>query len=168
MLLLVSIASITAHGQTVTLYAVSTAAQSFDSAPLAVGSNQVARVSYFGGTSYSTKALDATMTVALDGVITNALSISGNLPVIAGPATIQVSAPYPSSVICTVSITDNAPPKSCLQTVSSTAVVIPSDTNGPVTIALESSADMVTWNAAQPGTYGVTTTNRFFRVRATR
>ena len=52
--------------------------------------------------------------------------------------------------------------------IPSNAVVIPADAAGPVTILLESSVDLVTWNSAQPGTYGTSTTNRFFRVRAIR
>jgi hypothetical protein len=55
-----------------------------------------------------------------------------------------------------------------LASIPSTAVAIPADSGGPVTIALESSVDMITWNAALPGTYGTSTTNRFFRVRAIR
>lgn len=50
----------------------------------------------------------------------------------------------------------------------STAVVIPSDATGPVEIVLESSPDLISWFAAQPGMYGATATNRFFRVRAVR
>ena len=45
-------------------------------------------------------------------------------------------------------------------------VVIPSDSSGPVEIILESSEDMVNWNSANPGTYGASTNERFFRVRA--
>jgi hypothetical protein len=48
----------------------------------------------------------------------------------------------------------------------STGVVIPSDATGPVQIRLESSADLVNWTDALPGTYGASSTNRFFRVRA--
>lgn len=47
-------------------------------------------------------------------------------------------------------------------------VVIPADAGGPVTVILESSTDMITWTAATPGTYGTSTTKRFFRLRATR
>lgn len=50
--------------------------------------------------------------------------------------------------------------------VPANAVVIPSDATGPVQIILESSSDLVNWNAALPGTYGSTYSNRFFRVRA--
>lgn len=46
------------------------------------------------------------------------------------------------------------------------AVVIPTDATGPVQIILESSADLVNWTSALPGTYGSSATNRFFRVRA--
>lgn len=48
------------------------------------------------------------------------------------------------------------------------AIVIPASTTGNVQIILESSPDLVNWNAANPGTYGASAgTNRFFRVRAT-
>ena len=50
--------------------------------------------------------------------------------------------------------------------ISSTAVVIPEDASGPVSIILESSTDLVTWTPANPGTYGSSTMRRFFRVRA--
>jgi hypothetical protein len=45
-------------------------------------------------------------------------------------------------------------------------VVIPSDATGPVNIILESSSDLVTWTAADPGSYGSSTVKRFFRIRA--
>ena len=48
------------------------------------------------------------------------------------------------------------------------SVVIPSEPAGNTEIILESSTDMVTWTAAQPGTYGSSSTKRFFRVRAQR
>lgn len=89
-----------------------------------------------------------------------------NLPVIAGPATFQVSSSGtgPGAVaVCTLQISR---PTSTFTPINT--VVIPDDTNGPVTIILESSADMVSWVAANPGTYGTTSSNRFFRVRAQR
>jgi hypothetical protein len=55
---------------------------------------------------------------------------------------------------------------SSITSVPSTAVVIPADAAGPVQIVLESSQDLVNWVPALPGTYGASTTNRFFRVRA--
>jgi hypothetical protein len=51
-------------------------------------------------------------------------------------------------------------------TVPTSAVVIPSDATGPVNVILESSTDLVTWTQANPGTYGASTSKRFFRVRA--
>jgi len=51
-------------------------------------------------------------------------------------------------------------------TIPTSAVVIPTDATGPVNVILESSTDLVTWTAANPGTYGASTTKRFFRVRA--
>jgi hypothetical protein len=46
-------------------------------------------------------------------------------------------------------------------------VVIPEDETGNVEIILESSKDLITWTAANPGIYDAATTEqRFFRVRA--
>jgi hypothetical protein len=96
-----------------------------------------------------------------------------NLPTIAGPATITlVNTTYiaatnifSSLAVCTI---QTSPASSTLPYSPSAAVVIPNDNGGPVTIILESSTDLVNWTAALPGTYGTTSTNRFFRVRATR
>ena len=52
--------------------------------------------------------------------------------------------------------------------VPNTGVVIPSDAAGPVSVKLESSTDLATWNEAQPGTYGTSSTARYFRLRAVR
>ena len=49
-----------------------------------------------------------------------------------------------------------------------TGVVVPADDKGPVNIIMESSVDLVNWNEAQPGSYGTTTSNRFFRLKAVR
>ena len=50
--------------------------------------------------------------------------------------------------------------------VPASAVVIPADSTGSVRIILESSVDLITWTEANPGTYGSSTSKRFFRVRA--
>jgi hypothetical protein len=50
--------------------------------------------------------------------------------------------------------------------VSSSAVVIPADAGGPVEVILESSVDLITWTRAEPGFYGSSTEQRFFRLRA--
>jgi hypothetical protein len=81
---------------------------------------------------------------------------------IIGPATISLQAQAYRG-LCTIELSN--PDDSFLP---NTAVVIPADSTGPVNIILESSADLVTWTAALPGTYGANTTNRFFRVRAQR
>jgi hypothetical protein len=80
-------------------------------------------------------------------------------PIVAGPARIGLSGG--GSSFCTVEVINPSG-----QLMPSTAVVIPADSTGPVKIILESSADLVNWNEALPGTYGTSTTNRFFRVRA--
>lgn len=81
-----------------------------------------------------------------------------------GPATVTIT----NSGLQPCFLTLQTYPDSTAQMTPSTAVVIPNDTNGPVTIILESSTDLVNWTAALPGTYGTTATNRFFRVRASR
>ena len=108
---------------------------------------------------------------------------SQNLPVVIGPATISLTnadgctTPLSYFTVQTVSLltdTNSTSTNSTTQTnpawqsIPSTAVVIPSDSNGPVIIVLESSVDMVNWVPALPGTYGTSSTNRFFRVRAQR
>lgn len=93
-----------------------------------------------------------------------------NKPILTGPATITVTAydsNYPDDVLCTLSLTPQNQTETN-QFTPNTGVVIPADSNGPVNIILESSVDLINWIPANPGTYGTTTTNRFFRVRATR
>ena len=96
-------------------------------------------------------------------------SAGNNMPIVAGPATIILSAGQnfgSSTSMCTISTESNQ----CVtnQFTPNTGVVIPADSGGPVNIILESSVDLINWIPADPGTYGTTTTNRFFRVRATR
>lgn len=50
--------------------------------------------------------------------------------------------------------------------VGATSVVIPSSSVGDVEIKIEQSADKVTWQECQPGTYDSSTVQRFFRLRA--
>jgi len=102
----------------------------------------------------------ATFLGSSDGVV-------ANLPTVVGPATITLSAGNINSgsglfAFCTIQTT------SSLNFTPSSSVVVPNDAGGPVTILLESSTDLITWTAANPGTYGTTSTNRFFRVRAQR
>ena len=90
-------------------------------------------------------------------------------PTIAGPADIYLlgSGGGTLNSLCSFSITRLAD-KLPVDSIPSNAIVIPADSSGQVQIILESSADLVTWNAATPGTYGAQTEKRFFRVRAQR
>jgi hypothetical protein len=82
-----------------------------------------------------------------------------------GPAAITLNNSYsPLIAICTIQTS----PASAANFTPSSSVVIPNDGAGPVTIILESSTDLINWTPAEPGTYGTTTSNRFFRVRAQR
>ena len=80
--------------------------------------------------------------------------------ILAGPG---VLAGPSSPIVITYAIIDNIDFSSSTPT---GIVVIPTDATGPVNIILESSTDLVTWTAATPGTYGSSTTKRFFRTRA--
>lgn len=86
-----------------------------------------------------------------------------NLPVIAGPATIKlVSISTTNHSLASISIKRiNAPN---ISTPTQT-VVIPDDGSGDREVRLESSTDLITWTATQPGLFTSGQTNRFFRVR---
>jgi hypothetical protein len=45
------------------------------------------------------------------------------------------------------------------------AAVLPADANGTFTVILESSMDLNTWTAANPGDYSGSASKRFFRTR---
>jgi hypothetical protein len=145
------------------------------SASFGVPSNVVAQVTHASCGTASGSQLAYKINVVINGQ-TNAFFPIGsspnnilNLPTIVGPATITLVNTYNSSppalAVCTIQ-TD--PATSTLNFTPSTAVVIPNDNGGPVTIVLESSTDLINWTPALPGTYGTTSSNRFFRVRATR
>jgi hypothetical protein len=86
--------------------------------------------------------------------------------VIAGPATLRARAGgYSPGQISffTASITRAG---STPSQVPMGAVVIPENPSGNYSVIMESSSDMITWTAANPGTYGGTEQKRFFRLRA--
>jgi hypothetical protein len=99
----------------------------------------------------------------LGSVTYGGLTLSAaNVPYfIPGPATLIGPAVTPAYFF--YKLRDNV---STTNTTPTSAVVIPTDATGPVNVILESSTDLVTWTAANPGTYGASTTKRFFRVRA--
>jgi hypothetical protein len=162
----------TIFGQTVSLVATAPVGGSGTSQILTIQTNQVASVLHvyvppdadLVGQPVRIPWVDVTIN-------SNTFEYKGAAnPVVAGPATIRVRVDNtntyyqtPISVYATVQVMDNEP-----QFSPSTAVVIPSDATGPVQIVLESSPDLVNWTPALPGTYGSSTTNRFFRVRAIR
>jgi hypothetical protein len=88
---------------------------------------------------------------------------------IAGPATIRAKAAGADSTsyagrsaFVTVSI---ARANSTPSTAPLNTVVIPESAAGIFSVLLESSTDLITWTAANPGSYGGGTAKRFFRVR---
>ncbi len=85
-----------------------------------------------------------------------------NLPQqLAGPFSLTVESGIGAIVVLTYEIVSTTPSTQIANT-----VVIPEDSNGPVQIVLEQSTDLISWTAANPGTYGATTQKRFFRLRA--
>jgi hypothetical protein len=68
--------------------------------------------------------------------------------------------------ICEYEITSTTTSNSSIQSISNTAVVVPSNAVGDVDVLLEQSTDMITWTQCLPGTYNASTQKRFFRVRA--
>ena len=90
------------------------------------------------------------------------LNANANFPHnISGPARIRSS--DAGTYFLTLRLKDNI---ATTTTIPTSAVVIPTDATGPVNVILESSTDLVTWTQANHGTYGASTTKRFFRVRA--
>ena len=93
-------------------------------------------------------------------LVTNRLP---NLTFFAGPGSLTL-APVPGcQAVATVNVVRSVPNSQLAST-----VVIPDDGGGPVQIILESSTDLITWTAANPGTYGTSNSKRFFRLRAVR
>ena len=174
-LLALILCSITAsiQAQTITLSTpFPSVAPSTNSTNFNVPSNVVAQITYAYCPANSGYSSSITVTVKGASAFYQSSASSGgvmsNLPTIVGPATITLTATCStfglSSVMafCTIQTT------SASSFTPSTSVVIPNDDGGPVTIILESSVDLVNWTSALPGTYGTTSSNRFFRVRAQR
>lgn len=90
-------------------------------------------------------------------------SLSSQIPqTVTGLTNVSVSGGWTTLKIETPSV-----PSVVSNYIPADAIVIPSSVTGNVQIILESSQDLVNWNAANPGIYGSTAgTNRFFRVRA--
>lgn len=118
----------------------------------------LARVLYLSNDTY--------LDVTIDGVIVQVDANDPdqvNLPVVAGPATIQVlNFNSLNAALATLSIkkADEVAPSTPTQT-----VVIPDDGAGDREVRLESSTDLVTWTATQPGIFSSSQDSRFFRLR---
>ena len=113
-------------------------------------------------------AYNTTAVFFLDGVRLNATPAGMMVP---GPANLEITIPDATppancGVVVTYRITDNDGTGGVQGLSNGAAVVVPEDASGPVQIILESSTDLVSWTEANPGTYGASTTRRFFRVRA--
>ncbi len=83
---------------------------------------------------------------------------------IAGPAVIRLTPGTDTgilSIMATFEVTRPAAPS----VTPSNAAVIPVDASGTFTVILESSTDLITWTAANPGDYSGNTVKRFFRTR---
>ena len=142
-------------GQTATLTITNGQLAKVISAKFTGGYAQIGISTGGGGFSYSASDVGSTSNVAG----------TAGPPTVAGPATITLNPSSQTfSALCTVEII--TPPAATGAFTPSTAVVIPADSGGPVTITLESSPDLINWTAALPGTYGTSTTNRFFQSHA--
>ena len=171
-LLLGLLSNFTVMAQTVSLVATAPVAGIGSSTPLLVSAGQVAKLLHAYSPPDANPEGDQTRTPIIEVTInTNSFEYVQKLDLtVAGPATIQLKVKNTNTyfqdtctVYATFQIISNDP-----QMTPSTAVVIPTDATGPVNIVLESSPDLVNWSGALPGTYGSSTTNRFFRVRAIR
>ena len=109
----------------------------------------------------------AQLEIATGGIVIPATPPNINWPQeVAGPATLRL-VPYSASptpaegYLLTLEVTRPASPS----VTPSNAAVIPVDANGTFTVILESSTDLITWTAANPGDYSGNTVKRFFRTR---
>jgi hypothetical protein len=139
--------------------------------PLIISSNETANVIFVGGASSAgviyqrTGGSSTTITLQSSTSSGGGGSVSSVSPLpLVGPATITIASG--AGTVLGIRIVNTDLTSSGTSSIPSTAVVIPQDATGPVQIILESSRDLINWNAATPGTYGSNATNRFFRVRA--
>ena len=86
--------------------------------------------------------------------------------IIQGPATLRARAQLSNPGFAYFMVIKQLSTSPGANSVSSTAVVIPTNSAGDVDVKLEQSADNVTWTECLPGTYNSSTVKRFFRLRA--
>ncbi len=131
---------------------------------LTLAAGESAKVKFFSGTESSTIPL---LSIALGGFTVPGFKPSVGFPVeYAGPAIFRIlpnadGVPSPEGWAMTFEVNRPASPS----VTPSNAAVIPVDANGTFTVILESSTDLITWTAANPGDYSGNTVKRFFRTR---
>jgi hypothetical protein len=133
-------------------------------AVLTLAAGESARVRY---SQASDESSISRLEIATGGIVIPATQPNPSYPQdVAGPATVRL-VPYSSAPILadgyliTLEVTRPASPS----VTPSNAAVIPVDANGTFTVILESSTDLITWTAANPGDYSGNTVKRFFRTR---
>ena len=165
---LMAIQSIVAS-EIMTLVTTNTTDPPFLSEAINLAAGDFAEIIYTSDSSILVKVLLGGKTLYLKSTNTgnSGIEFSPTIPKLVGPAEIYIERQGFASTneytgIATFKITRANSP---MTTVPSTAVVIPQDEDGQYEVILESSTDMITWTAAQPGTYGGDTVKRFFRTR---
>ena len=161
-------------GEAVTLTWTKDAPENAQTAVLTLAAGESAKVKWgtFGvigdpHTVYEGAQARFLFTVAGETRSTPLFSLQGQtyIPLeIAGPASIALRPLNESGqnyAIATLEVTRPASPS----VTPSNAAVIPVDANGTFTVILESSTDLITWTAANPGDYSGNTVKRFFRTR---
>jgi hypothetical protein len=130
-------------------------------AELTVQSNQTARILCWKPSGGELQLVKSGVTLRFTSS-TGLTNLQGNIPSIAGPATVRLLYDNLSgtSSLCTVQVTEG-------EFQLDKAVVVPAGSGG-AQIRLESSTDLVTWVDAAQGTYTNLSSQRFFRIRAER
>lgn len=128
---------------------------------LTVQSNQTARILCWKPSGGELQLVKSGVTLRFTSS-TGLTNLQGNIPSIAGPATVRLLYDNLSgtSSLCTVQVTEG-------EFQLDKAVVVPAGSGG-AQIRLESSTDLVTWVDAAQGTYTNLSSQRFFRIRAER
>lgn len=128
-----------------------------------VRSNEVVKLIGGGG-----DATTPTVVCTLGGSISNFVNymVMPQNPfqfVFVGPLQFGISPNSMPSACATFSITRNDD-----FTGPQNTVAIPADAAGPVTVKMETSTNLVEWLPSNPGSYGVSSAMRYFRLRAVR
>lgn len=90
--------------------------------------------------------------------------IQNTLPTIAGPAIISLEALGQGGYAFATLKISRA--NEAIEIEPSNTVVIPSSSSGSVRILIESSNDLINWNAVDPGLFNPSDERRFFRIKA--